>query len=547
MIPFFLTLISVFSFASSKFNCEATYDDLNIPHQKTNSMEEFYFCFGFHHGSDRAWEMDFFRRSAQGRNAEVYGFSHLKADLMMSLLNLPERAMKIWEGIPAEQKHWLELYSKGVNKGFEKGKEAVEFKDLDYTPEPWRPENTVAILLLQSFDQTRKTFFLDYEEERHKENWGEKASHLFDEDHLPWSNTILKDGEYVKRKTPVETTSIRLNQSKLKTWSLFPSVFGEESGSNNWVISKRKSKTGYAILANDPHLDLKTPLFWYWIHLKAPSGEVIGASVPGVPVIVSGTNGKVAWGLTNSYINTADAIFVKNPSPDYFESVRPYIKVKFGPFKLPFFFKSFERTKTGLPVIPLELKTQEKMVLKWSGFSLTAQDIYPMFDLFKSQNVTEFNQALKPMGLPAWNYVFADTKGDIGYRAVGKSYRHESKTAFGLSSQTQGEIEQDIFLDTNERPSVLKPHRDYIYTANNRHWPQDALFYGGRGYSYSFRGFRIDELLVGLQDVESFQKIQCDRQVVDARFFVPKILKHLEIIEFKNWNFQAEDSSVALP
>lgn len=539
-----LLLASLSSFATSDIKCEATYDQMGITHQKVSNLDEFYYCFGYHHARDRAWEMDYFRRVAQGRNAEVYGFSSLKSDLMMRLLDLPGLAQRLYEGLSEQQKGWLKAYTNGANLGFETGKNAQEFKDKNYEPEAWKPEHSILILTLQSFDQTRKTFFRDYEEEKLKEHWKEKTEELFNEDHVPWFNTILKEGEY-ESTSEIKKTSYTPSV-KPQLWANFPEVFGKESGSNNWVIQKSKSKSGHAMLANDPHLDLKTPLFWYWMHLETPEVKAIGGSVPGVPVFANGTNGKVAWGLTNAYINTADVVFLKDLKKDDLVSFRPTVKVKFGFLNVPFFLKSFEKTKDGHLILPLELESEEKLVLRWTGFNLSSQDLAPMFNLIHTKNVVEMDETLKKVGLPAWNFVFADTKGDIGYRVVGQVFKDEGKDPYGVSYESQDEFSQKTYLHPMERPHVLKPKRNYVYTANNRHWPLDSKYYGGRGYSYSFRGFRIDEMLKdGKHDVDSFKKIQCDRQAVDARFFVPKLLKIVDVPELKNWDFQANDASLS--
>jgi acyl-homoserine lactone acylase PvdQ len=89
MIYLLVTFFVASLWSQTEFPCKTTYDELNIPHVTTQSTEEFYYCFGLHHGTDRAWELDYFRRAAQGRNAEVLGFSQLKSDLMMRLLDLP--------------------------------------------------------------------------------------------------------------------------------------------------------------------------------------------------------------------------------------------------------------------------------------------------------------------------------------------------------------------------------------------------------------------------------------------------------------------------
>ncbi|MFL5786231.1 MAG: penicillin acylase family protein [Bacteriovoracaceae bacterium] len=540
-------LLSAILWASVSFAqdypCHATYAELDVVKQEVQSTDEFFYCFGFHHGRDRAWVMDYLRRSALGKNAEVLGFVHLKADLMMRLLDLEGHAEKLWKAWPSEKRKALETYSRGVNEGFKTGKNAREFQDMNYSPEEWKPIHTLAVLLLQSFDQTRKTFTTDWEQEKMKARWKDRAASLMDNDHAPWENTILKAGEYLPAKKKVVFAPSQKNFVP-KLWENFPEVFGKESGSNNWAVSAKKSKTGKAILANDPHLDLKTPLFWYWIHLKTPEHEVIGGSLPGIPLIATGTNGKVAWGLTNAYINTADAAFVKDMPESEIENIRPLVWFKFGPLKIPFFFKSFERTKNGNPVLPLELERKDRIFLRWTGFSLTPEDIIPMFELPLVKNVTEADELLKRLGLPSWNFVFADTKGDIGYRLVGNAYKAEGPTPYGIRELTREDLQNKNYFSPEERPHVLKPKRDYVYSANNRHWPEDALFNGGRGYSFSFRGNRIDELLQEKQDVESFKRIQCDHQAVDAKYFVPKLQSIIKIPELKGWNFVADENLV---
>lgn len=528
------------SFAGS-YSCEATYQELDVVRVEVKSSEEFYYCFGFHHGKDRAWMMDYFRRSARGTNSEVLGFDHMKSDLMMRLLDIPGHAEKIWQGYSPEEKEKLLAYSRGVNEGFKTGKDAYEFRDAGFSPEEWFPVNTLEVLLLQAFDQTRKTFTSDWDQEKWKARWGEKAARLMNNDGVPWENTILKAGEYKTNKTAALPLNNSINTVP-DLWAAFPEIFGKESGSNNWVVSKNKSTTGFAMLANDPHLDLKTPLFWYWIHLKGTDEEVIGASLPGVPLVASGTNGKVAWGLTNAYINTADAVFVKDLPANHIKTIRPLVWIKFWFLKLPFFFKSFERTIHGTPVLPLETERNERMFLRWTGFNLKASDITPMFSLPSVKSVTEMEEKLKNVGLPSWNFVFADTDGNIGYRVVGNIIRSVGVTPFGMQTIPYSSLTNYEVLSAEERPHVMNPSRGYVYSANNRHLPADAELNGGRGYSFSFRGNRIDELLQERQTLASFKKIQCDRQAVDAKYFVPLYLTHLKIPELENWDFQTNES-----
>lgn len=547
MISFIFALLFVSANAGTLHSCVTNFDQIGIPRVEIKSEEEYYFCFGLHHGKDRAWQMDYFRRAGQGRNAEIYGFVQLKSDLLMRFLDLPKLADKLWNEFTPEKKKLLENYAFGVNEGLKTGKNALEFQHNGFTPEAWKPQDSLLVMLLQSFDQTRRTFMRDYDEQVLKEEWEDKTDFLFNDESLPWENTILKEGEYKKQKGKSLKTTSSIH-SPINLWADFPEIFGKETGSNNWVISKRKSKTGHAFLANDPHLDLKTPLFWYWISFKGQNMNLIGASVPGVPVIVSGTNGEVAWGLTNSYINSADVGFLKDVKEEDIQSVRPTVHVKFGFLKLPFMFKSFDKLKDGTLILPLELGSSQRIYLRWTGFGLIAKDFYSMFDIHEARNVTDMNNILIDIGIPSWNFVFADTEGEIGYRLVGKTFKHSKRTPFGISLFIKKSFASGELLSSDERPHLLKPKRDYIYTANNRHWPFDAEFYGGRGYSQSFRGFRIDELLKdGKKDLENLKAIQCDTQVVDARFFIPKLQDYLNVPEFEKWDYSSSDSSRVLP
>jgi penicillin amidase len=545
LFSFLITFLMFFlflpiSFASNE-RCPEKTNDLLIPYVQVTSFKDFYYCFGYLHGRDRAWQMDYFRRTAQGQNAEVLGYTHIKSDLMMRLLDLPKHAQKLWKDMTLEnQSPWLD-YTEGVNAGFIQGKNAKEFQIAGFEPAAWKPEDSLLVLLLQSFDQTRKTFFKDYEEQRALEKHGEQAKELFSVEDLPWADTILHDGEYPRNELLKKTSEVQKFDStspSLPKMELpeFPSLFGLEAGSNNWVVSKNKSKNKVAMLANDPHLNLKTPLFWYWLNVTIDGkNKVMGGSLPGVPIIISGTNGKVAWGLTNAYINTADAAFIDNLPKDEVETIRPWVWFKFGPFKLPFFFKSFSRTKSGDVILPLEVESKLPMLLRWSGFFLKGEDVPPMLKLFETQNVDEMNVLLKLANFPAWNFVFADYVGDIGYRVVGNPFKHTEATPFGVPTMNYEQFKNVEFLDPNDRPSLLKPKRNFIYTANHRHWPLDAKYYGGRGYSMSFRGLKIHELLKNKKehDVESLKNIQCDREATDARFFTPLLLKALALLPKK--------------
>jgi penicillin amidase len=533
LFGWFVLLFASHTFAATR--CEIWEDSQRIPHARVSDEISFTYCFGYLHGRDRAWMMDHLRRTALGTNSEVHGFSHLKGDMMMRLLDIPGQVDRLWAGLGDAEKTMLKSYSAGVNHGFRVNRQhpTKEFQNGHPLPEEWKPQHTLMVLLIQSFDQTRKTFWTEYEETLANERWGDKARELFDPDGLPWDTTVLKTGEYASAKAQGNKMPWNKKTEIKRLWAFFPNVFGEESGSNNWVVAPQHSATKTAILANDPHLDLKTPMFWYWMHVEGPTTDVIGATLPGVPLIVSGTNRRVSWGLTNAYVNTADVVELTASEEKELESFRPLVWVKWGFLKLPIFFKSFQRTKDGFPVLPLELKGDSRaLVLRWSGFHLKGEDLASLRHMMLVRDSAEMDRTLARVGVPSWNFVFADTQGVIGHRVVGKAYRAEKKHPHGISEGTLEEVRSQKFLSPAEMPHVFNPKRGWVVTANNRHWPSDSQFYGGRSYSPGFRAGRIEELLLKKkQDVESMRELQCDIQAADAPHMVPLIVKALDTAE----------------
>lgn len=86
-------------------------------------------------------------------------------------------------------------------------------------------------------------------------------------------------------------------------------------GSNNWVIHGNHTESGYPILANDPHLDVVIPSFWYQVELlythKGRERFVIGSVMPGMCIMACGRNDYISWGITNNMVDASDLYLVE--------------------------------------------------------------------------------------------------------------------------------------------------------------------------------------------------------------------------------------------
>ena len=526
---FLLTFITFFTFDSmaKDIRCDYFEDHQQVVHIKGQNEMNLYECLGYFHALDRAYLMDYFRRAGQGKNAEVLGFKSIKNDFFVRALDFENRAKKIFSEMDDHMKNILISYSNGVNEVFshQRWNFGGEFKSLGYLPEKWEPHHSIVIIFLQSLNQTAKTFRNDLEESDWLKQYGEEAKNLFNEEMVPWFNPILKEGEYKKQD------SKKVVSSGLPFKMTSPYDFSGETGSNNWIVSKNLTVDKKALLANDPHLDLKRPAFWYWVHLDFSPINVIGSTIPGLPFVISGTTPDLTWGLTNSYYDTADAVLVDENEIKDAPTIRPNIKFKWGPLSLPFIFKSYQLVDGKYPIVPLPAPKGKKILFRWSGMDISASDIASYRDILVAKNVDEAKKVFQKMGVPSWNFVFADKEGQIGYQVVGRLPKRTSKT-FGAIDLTLKDVKFD-FLSPDENPGVIKPKRNYLITANQRHYPADSYYMAGNGNALSFRGYQIEKLFQEKMkkknkiSIEDFQSIQCDTNAPDKEFFLPLIKRAL--------------------
>jgi penicillin amidase len=507
--------------------------------------------------------MDYFKKLAVGRQAEFLGSDGIRSDFLMRLLGLREKAESLYNAMNDEQKAPFQAYAHGVRVGMKEALKhpSYEFQVTGGQPEPWEPEDSITLILLESFDQTRRSFENQIREaqwqgqSRPNQQPHDLAQWLSSRD-LPWDISILKAGEY-SRAIPVEAPRGQSSDGRqsmlelsgkvahspdpwvsrgadlalIQRWFDFRGIWsGAGAGSNDWVIAGKRSASGHALLANDPHLSLTHPPFWYWVHLNAGDLDVIGATFPGIPFVAMGTSRTLSWGLTNAFLPVSRLSRVQESELKEAKTVRPWIWVKLWKLRWPFFFKTYRRTLRGNPILPLPAPEAQAIVLRWTSYDLKPEDIMGLFELPRMKSVQEADRVLGTVKLPTWNVVFADGHGEIGYRAVGRVPRFKQLPAFGIPLETLAEIEDSkAFADpltADEMPHLVQPERGWISTANNRQWPMDSAWSAGDAQHLGFRALRIEELLVqeSKHDVESNKKIQCDVQAVDARFLLPELM-----------------------
>ncbi|MGI9037020.1 MAG: penicillin acylase family protein [Pyrinomonadaceae bacterium] len=529
-------------------------DGRGIPFIEAKSEADLYFAQGYVTASDRLWQMDLLRRVASGETAELFGKATLEEDKRWRKFGFAKICAGSFATSAPEVRAALENYARGVNAyiaGLDDKTLPPEFKILQYRPRPWQPTDSLLIGKILS-DGLSTTWQQDLLKAMIP---ADKRAEMFD----PHSNYDVllfgKDSRQLKienGKRKIETESEKLKtenknrnfavssnhplstiNSQLKQLAAAVSVqksslaragfYAEDlAASNNWVVSGKKTADGNPLLANDPHLQASQPSIWYLVNLSAPNLRAAGVSLPGSPGVVLGHNDSIAWGATNVgpdaqdlYLESFDA---KNPlqyrtskGEETAETRREEIKVRKNLLSPETETVALDVVTTKHGVVFYEDAAGKKYSLNWTAFNPQNRELDAFYYLNHARNWQDFQAALKQYGGAAQNFIYADTRGNIGWYAAGKIPIR--KTGDGSLPYDGATDEGDWtgYIPFEELPHLYNPPQGYIVTANQRTV--------GDSYKYEniyarvfvpFRAARLNELLsskpkLTIDDMSRFQ------------------------------------------
>jgi len=509
-------------------------DTWGVPHIYADTEKDLFFACGYIQANERMWQMDLSRRTGYGRLSELFGEALLERDIYVRVMGLKEAALKDYEQLPPEVKDILMAYSQGINAWLNsrKWKWPPEFSVLRYRPEPWSPidsliiKQVMAMLLSTDFPSEVVRSNLIYRVGR------ERALQVLEEGVKPPS---------------FETVKISLS-------GLMDIVYPQQS--NNWILSGDRTVSGKPLLANDPHLEINLPPVWFEMHLHCPSLNVIGVTIPGLPWVIIGHNEDIAWGLSNSTVDSQDLYIEKiNETQDMYwdkdgwvplmrkeEFIR--VKGRKEPEKLVVMW-----TTRGPVISPHIVESQYPISLKWT-IHLGDRVFKAGYLLNKAKNWDDFAAALSLFDSPSQNFGYADRNNNIGCYLGGKiPVRTEEAALFPFPSWREGG-EWQGFLEENQKPNLFNPEEGLIVTANQNILPEKFPFYVSFDWDAPFRANRIKELLLKTEkhSVSSLQSLQGDTYSQKGELFYSfirqmtgaqgKLKQALDILQ--NWDLQMD-------
>ncbi len=525
---------------------DVLWDSAGVPHIFAQSIEGAFFVQGMSHVEQRLWQMEFLRRVASGRLAEVLGEAAIPSDRFLRTLGMSRVAARAVATLDDETRGFLEAYVDGVNHALDAwdGPLPPEFLVLRFRPEPFTIEDVLAIERIMAWDLTQYDEDLthavlmaeldpgDYERVR----WrypadgrtivGNRSGRIDDSG----SDAASGGGTVAARTVGSSPGLLRTAQVPDALRPILRAVTSVHA-SNAWVVGGDRTASGKPMVANDMHLGLNRPALFYLVGLHAPGYDIVGMSIPGAPGVAAGRSGAVAWGYTNAGVDDAD-FFIERVDPS--DTTRYLAPEGSRPFEvLTEVIRVAGRdtpdtmvvrlTRHGPVMTPVEARLGGDLVsLGWTAHA-DSSTLPAILEMNRAANVDEFLTALRGFRTINQNVVFADTAGAWGYWMAGRvPLRDGRRPPVAPGAGWTGEDDWTGFLPFDEHPHELAPERGFVVTANNRQ-QVDSIggLISGDMWFPPWRADRITELVAAADthDVASIHDIQLDvRTLQGVRF-----------------------------
>ena len=567
-----------YAFTGLKGDVKVSYDERQVPHIVAEHLEDALFVQGFLHAQNRLWEMDFLSHVSAGRLSEMLGEKELRPHLTTLDIDKQSRRRGILQAAEKLVKYWqtdkdnfplFESYCAGVNAYISQLKPVdypIEYKTLGLTPEAWSPLKTALIakylttdLALNDNDfaatNSLKVFGNDFDA-MYPSDFKEQSPVV--PNGTPWN--FKAQASAPKPVNDYDDATSLINIPHDDMMSSDPS-----NGSNNWVVSGSKTKSGHPILCGDPHLALRLPSVWYEQQITAQEINTYGVAVPGLPMITIGFNNHVAWTMTNVGHDVADWYAIK-----WADSTKTNYILDGKPVKADVHVETFNvkgrgvvldtvrSTVWGNIVYPSDTTGRKDLAFHWIANELPELDLHYMRQLNGAKNYDDYKKALSFWNEPAQNFAFASTTGDIALIVNG---------AHPIKAKNQGRFVQDGSLSSNawkgfiprdQIPQYKNPARGFVSSANQKSTEASyPYYYNSEGFE-PYRGRIINDTLSKMNNitVEDMKKLQNCNYSLMAKELLPLLLKNSDTTGFSaaektiynslvGWNYFFDGDKVA--
>ena len=533
---------------------EVRRDRWGVPHIYARTQHDVFFAQGFVAAQDRLWQMEMWRRQAEGRLAEVLGPRAAERDRMSRLFRYRGSKDAEWAAYGPQAREIVGAFVAGVNAYIAQTKDKlpIEFTMMGFAPEPWTVDVPLARVTSLSGVSNGTTEIL--------------RARLIEAVGVQEAEKVMPSEPH-RALDPVPGLDLSgLDNTSLGgVGSAYQDIaFQRVEGSNNWVVSGKKTKSGKPILANDPHRAITHPSVRYITHLVGPGWNVIGAGEPASPGVSIGHNERIAFGLTIVGMDQQD-VYVERvrpcePGPAarcYYHNggwqpittVIDTIRVKGEPQRV----VRLEFTHHG-PIVSSDSARGRAVAVRMVGQEPGTAAYLASLQLGRAKNWRDFQSAMTRWRMPSENMIYADVDGNIGWIAAGLMPRRRWSGLLPVPGD--GRYEWNGFVPTAQLPQSYNPASGFIATANNNILPPGYKTPIAYDWSSDYRVSRIREVLQSRSDftVADFQALQHDDLSVLARRLVPTLVSAARRLEkgdskavqmLASWNYRMSRDAAA--
>jgi penicillin amidase len=464
-------------------------DQWGVPHITAESADDLFFAQGYVAAQDRLWQMEMWRRTAEGRLAEILGPQAVARDRMARLLKyrgaIDDQELTSYH---PDARRVMTAFVNGINTFIAQHGDRlpVEFVLTGIKPEPW----TIDTLILRQVTFGDATSELQLARSVAELGVAE-ANRRRNPD--PWDDLTVPEGLNVSVIGPEVMAGTREGGRGGATPAILPAFRGErggapesssggdapertvEPGSNNWVVGSAMSSTGKPVVANDPHREVTLPSLRYIFHLQAPGWNVIGASEPPFLGVAIGHNERVAWGLTIVGTDQHD-VYVEETNPanpnevkwrnawEPLRIVREEIRVKGAPPET----VELKFSRHG-PIFHEDRTRHRAYALRSALHEPGTAPYLAGLRLSQVRNCLEFLDAAMFWKHPSENLICGDVDGNISWQASALTPKRVGWVG-RLPVPGTGAYEWDGFR--RDLPRSYNPPEGFIATANHNIQPK---------------------------------------------------------------------------
>jgi len=502
-------------------------DEFGVPHIFAQNEEDLFYAAGYYAARDRLFQMSVVNYSVRGELSYAFGDEMINSDIYLRTWRIHDTAKRLVGELDKETTDLMLAFCAGINYRIREvyNDLPIEFKLTGMKPPFWNP----AIVTGYSRMMAREM----------SSSW--KPEIVFGAIENYFGKEKLSEiYPYYSSTHPTIAGNIGSNvYSKIMDEELtLEKILGYNSsvsGSNNWVVSGDRTKSGKPLLANDPHLKFTQPPRWYEMHLKGGRFNISGLCLAGIPMPIIGQNKYIAWGFTNTMVDDMD-FFIETINPQNHNQylydgewremkvVEETIKLR-GDRDTTVFIRLTHHGPIISDVHKLLKNEKTAISMAWTGNWLT-REIDGLFQLARSKNWTDFSNALKHYGVPGQNIVYADVEGNIGWRpAVFLPIRKEG---YSLIPRPGDDPNYDWSgrVPYKQMPYLFNPPEGYIATANNKTIGDSFPYYISGLWADPSRAQQIIKRLdtLNLATVDDMKSIQLDYTSLFAKEITPHLL-----------------------